>query len=596
MRLRPRRVRCRTCVHCGWLLALAGCQGGIPSGTSLGTATDEVHHYVATASQKGPVGYRDPAGGVSFDGRYLAYTQGRSVLVQPLAGGATRVLGPAPSQVRYVVWSPDGRLVVHERAFDLRTQGWVVYDVETGEASRLWPERRTGPGLDQLLEMSWAADGSRVAAVVRGGGTSSVWTFAADGSDPVEVAVGTRLSYPVFAPDGTLACLERSEGRQYLRFPCGAGAAPWMENQEVYGRVAFGGEGEMYYATPNADGVLELWQRQVADREGYRIAAYSRDAYEPSVTQDGRVVFKTQDYRIFLATAPSGGGPSKPLTTFQSETPSWRPDGRRVAFTFGGWRIATDDINYPDISQHIGIVDVDGGVAAEPDIVVRQSGSEDQGMAWSPNLRWIAYHSHLEGTDDVYLVPTDGSAEPRMISADGYETGWPRWSSDGDNISFPTYVEGDDGIRRGALFVIPVDQASGQTEPQRRVDLGAFPHDVLQADWTRDGRTLVFEAAEGAGRKALYRVPLEGGIPERFFEWASDQVHSGVAVSHDSQWVAFVGPDDQGFFQIFRVPLSGGAPEQLTFDPTQKTQPAYSPLGDQIAFAVFSYKAHFWAK
>ena len=34
--------------------------------------------------------------------------------------------------------------------------------------------------------------------------------------------------------------------------------------------------------------------------------------------------------------------------------------------------------------------------------------------------------------------------------------------------------------------------------------------------------------------------------------------------------------------------------EQVTSDPTHKTQPAWSPLGDRIAFTVFSYRAHFW--
>ena len=33
---------------------------------------------------------------------------------------------------------------------------------------------------------------------------------------------------------------------------------------------------------------------------------------------------------------------------------------------------------------------------------------------------------------------------------------------------------------------------------------------------------------------------------------------------------------------------------QVTSDPTSKTQPVRSPLGDRIAFTVFSYRAHFW--
>ena len=43
---------------------------------------------------------------------------------------------------------------------------------------------------------------------------------------------------------------------------------------------------------------------------------------------------------------------------------------------------------------------------------------------------------------------------------------------------------------------------------------------------------------------------------------------------------------------MFRVPLGGGDPEQVTSDPTHKTQPASLPLGDRIAFTVFSHRAH----
>ena len=125
--------------------------------------------------------------------------------------------------------------------------------------------------------------------------------------------------------------------------------------------------------------------------------------------------------------------------------------------------------------------------------------------------------------------------------------------------------------------------------------LTGFPHDALQAEWASPGDRIAFEAAEGAGQKALYTVPRTGGRPQRIHEWESDQVHSGIAVSPDFRWVAFVAPAADQRFQIFRVPLTGGRAEQLTVDPTSKTQPAYSPTGYRLAFTVFSYQAHFFA-
>lgn len=555
--------------------------------------------HLATAHQMGPVAYRDPAGGISPDGRFLAYTQGRELFVRDLASDEVRSLGLAPSQLRYVTWHPDSdRLLVHERSFDRRRQAWFVYDLEGGAKETMWGAGYAAdlPSPSTLLELSWAPDGQSLVGVVRNARVSRVWRISADGASGEVVGESLRLSYPVVSPTGEVACVERYGGAQHLRYPCAHPRVHWLDGQQPYGHVAFSRDGaEIHYAAPNDDGVLELWSRPVGGGEARRLAVAERDAYGPAVTPDGDIVYRSQHYMVSLSAVPPDGGEVRRITTFQSETPTWSPDGTEISFTFGRWRVATDDVLYPDIDQHIGIVDAASPSAkSAPDRIVRGSWSEDQGMHWSPNGRWIVYHSHIGGTDDIYLIPADDPSDPRIISADGHETGWPRWSPDGRWIVFPSYTRDAAGARKSFLYVIPVDQETGRTLPQRAVNLGAFRHDALQAEWTPDSEGLVFEAAEGAGRKALYRVPREGGAPERFHEWASDQVHSGIAVSPDGAWVAYIGPDSAGFFQVYRVPLGGGEAEQVTVDPARKTQPAYDPTGKWLAYTVFSYEARFW--
>src|SRR3954462_10723708 len=43
--------------------------------------------WLADAHQFGPVGYRDPAAAISPDGRWVAYSEGRFLRVQPADGG-----------------------------------------------------------------------------------------------------------------------------------------------------------------------------------------------------------------------------------------------------------------------------------------------------------------------------------------------------------------------------------------------------------------------------------------------------------------------------------------------------------------------------
>ena len=89
-------------------------------------------------------------------------------------------------------------------------------------------------------------------------------------------------------------------------------------------------------------------------------------------------------------------------------------------------------------------------------------------------------------------------------------------------------------------------------------------------------------------------IPLDGGEGKLIHRFESDQLYSGIGLSKDDQWVAFIAPDDNGNFQVFKVSIDGNEVKQVTFDPTDKAHPVYSPTEDRIAFSVFNYEAMFW--
>ena len=55
-------------------------------------------------------------------------------------------------------------------------------------------------------------------------------------------------------------------------------------------------------------------------------------------------------------------------------------------------------------------------------------------------------------------------------------------------------------------------------------------------------------------------------------------------------------PAPDGYYQIFLKTIGADLPAiQLTTDPSNKTQPAFSPDGARVAFTVWSYDATFWS-
>ena len=318
--------------------------------------------------------------------------------------------------------------------------------------------------------------------------------------------------------------------------------------------------------------------------------------YDPSVTARGDVLFKVQVFSAVVGLAPSVGGPTRVLTTFQSETPTWSPDAKNIGLTFGSWRRVVDDARYPDIAQDLGIISVDDRPpASKPDRIFQASNSEDQGMAWSPNGKWVVFHSHRDRTDDLFLQPADGSQPPRQITTGGTETGWPRWSPDGRWIAYSSYP-GPYRSTHEKLYVLGIDQDGGQvTQAAAPVDVEGLTESAGDPSWMPDSDHIVFESQGGApGRKSLADVSRKGGRARKIVDFDSDQLFSGITTSPDGKWVAYVAPATDGTYQIFRVPVAGGTTQQVTSDPNHKTQPSFSPDGARLAFTIWRYDVQFW--
>ena len=544
--------------------------------------------------------YRDPLGVISPDGEWLAFTSNGWLAVAHTAGGIVQRLARF-ANVASIAWAPGSRSVAALATDSTGMSHWVLVDARNGTMREAWTAPFPGGSVDPRLfrQVAWSNDGTKLAGITLSQNGSTLWVGDANGSNGSVVNSPSRLSFPAWTPDGkTVACIALSQGggggRARVSMPC-SGAERGPVQLDAYGPIAFSSDNAtLYFGSPSPRGTLDLYAQPLAGGAARRLTNFARDTYAPSVATNGRVMFAMQDYRTFVAAIPATGGRARQLTAFQSETPSWSRDDRTIGFTYGTWRRVIDDLRYPDIAQDLGEVRADlDAPAASPSRVIRASSSEDQGLDWSPDRRWIVLHSHFGGTDDVWLQPADGSAPARRISTGGYETGWPRWSPDGKWIAFSTEIA--EGQRlRGVASTLGVNSATGEvTRAAQRVPITGVAGDISSVEWL-SADSIVVLAMEGLDRQTIYVASRDGGAARAVNRFTSSQRFSGLGVSMGGRWAAYVAPASDGFFQVFRVPLAGGTPTQITTDPTDKTQPSVSHDGASIAITVFSYQMQFW--
>jgi TolB protein len=204
---------------------------------------------------------------------------------------------------------------------------------------------------------------------------------------------------------------------------------------------------------------------------------------------------------------------------------------------------------------------------------------------WSPDGRQIAFVSYLDGTTAIYVMNADGSNVVRLTDPE-MKASEPAWSPDGKRIAFTSDYGGD-------RDVCVMDADGGNV-----VNLtNNYLPDDGSPTWSPDGRRIAFQSDRGrsvGAIVAIYVMGADGSNPvmlqDRRPEDPPTIIDQQPAWSPDGRQIAFLsarsGIHSPGF-SVFVMNADGSGARRVTQTPYDYEHPDWSPDGRYIVFVHY---------
>ena len=456
----------------------------------------------------------------------------RTVAVQ---GGPSTPVCTLPSGVpRGATWSATGEIVFGMAGF-ASTMGSLFTVPALGGTSQVFVAPDSSHGETEIIYPHFLPDGETlVYAVTTTDNTGTLVLHAGDTRTTLVSHPEVNLAFPVYSPTGHIVYqrgFPTSTGIWAVPFDPGNGTAtgdPFLVT-EAGSIPGVSGDGTLVYHHTTGEKVMRqlVWVARTGEVEG-TIGQPQEDMISPALSPDGRRVavgiWNTDNQDIWIHDVDRGT--AHPLTFDMpwAALATWSPDGRQIAFQ-SGENNGSDDIY---------VITSDG--SDTPRAVVNTP-ADERVAHWSRDGNYLLYNKRKrdpDGPSDLWYLSLDGEQGPQPIKQTSFDKWGPELSPDGRYVAYRSDESG-----RWEVYVTTFPDGRGRW--QVSVNGGVW------ARWRGDELFYVEEQTQ-----TLMAVPVQtrsgfrAGTAQPLFN--GDQIRATLAISAITY--CDVTPDGQRFVVV----------------------------------------------
>ena len=338
-----------------------------------------------------------------------------------------KTLVPDPASLKFDEWSADpvkadyvafgnlqdsGGLAADTYLFDVKTKQQLIASRHTGDARRMAHEFA-----DEIVKLLTGRDGIATSKIAYVGG-DVIRLADYDGFNQRGFASdGPMLRFPQFSPDGRyLAYVSFKSGVPNIVVRSADGGYLGGTNfNATTSSPSIGPNGELAFSSAiSNDGSMEIY---VSNLDGSNVRRLTRTSKAINISprwnpKTGREIafISSRGGSPQVYVMDSSGANQRPLISRggQADSPSWSPDGRYIAFAYGGAG-----------SFQVFVADVASG-----QLLQLTSQGRNESPAWSPDSRHIVFQSNRTGRWEIWQTHIDGSGQRQLTRGGGRLPTW----------------------------------------------------------------------------------------------------------------------------------------------------------------------------